>query len=324
MRITGPGIWGAPPAQNRAKTPLRRAVDLGVTFIYAGSAYGPRVSEQLIAETLDPYPAEQVIATKGGLVRSGPRALGTGRAARAPVPGLRGQPGPAEARPVPARPARPEGTHRRVDQRAGRAQRRGQDPPHRKVQLLRSPAQGGGAGDPVASVQSRYNAVDRSSEAMMDLCEQETLMFLPWARSMTEASRRSSTPPGGTARAPGRWCRPGRPGCRRSWAPAPRSTWRRTWRGGSRTQPGRGHRDHQERLTRRSQDYRDDTEPIDPTAWHETIDQGELPDWRAAQLTGWGSQRPLAEAVADQVNWHEIAALVHRGCGPQLALNIVL
>jgi hypothetical protein len=59
-------------------------------------------------------------------------------------------------------------------------------------------------------------------------------------------------------------------------------------------------------------------------AWHEVIDQGELHDWRAAQLIRLGFPRPLAEAVADHVDWHEIAALVHRGCGPRLALNIVL
>jgi hypothetical protein len=59
-------------------------------------------------------------------------------------------------------------------------------------------------------------------------------------------------------------------------------------------------------------------------AWHEVIDQGELHDWRAAQLIRLGFPRALAEAVADHVDWHEIAALVHRGCGPRLALNIVL
>jgi hypothetical protein len=64
--------------------------------------------------------------------------------------------------------------------------------------------------------------------------------------------------------------------------------------------------------------------PIEAIAWHEVIDQGELHDWRAAQLIRLGFPRPLAEAVAGHVDWHEIAALVHRGCGPRLALNIVL
>ncbi len=63
---------------------------------------------------------------------------------------------------------------------------------------------------------------------------------------------------------------------------------------------------------------------IKTIAWHESIDQGEVHDWRAAQLTRLGFPQALAEAVADHVDWHEIAELVHRGCQPRLALNIVL
>ena len=46
-------------------------------------------------------------------------------------------------------------------------------------------------------------------------------------------------------------------------------------------------------------------EPIETIAWHEIIHQGELHDWRAAQLIRLGFPRPLAEAVADDVDWHE-------------------
>jgi pyridoxine 4-dehydrogenase len=72
MRITGPGIWGPPPDRERAKAVLRRALELGVDFIDTADSYGPRVSEELIAEALHPYPDGLVIATKGGLTRSGP------------------------------------------------------------------------------------------------------------------------------------------------------------------------------------------------------------------------------------------------------------
>lgn len=65
-------------------------------------------------------------------------------------------------------------------------------------------------------------------------------------------------------------------------------------------------------------------EPIETIAWHEIIDHGELHDWRAAQLARLGFPGLLAEAVADHVDWHEIAALVHRGGRRRLALNIVL
>src|ERR1700730_8412819 len=72
MRITGPGIWGEPPDRDEAKAVLRRAVELGVNFIDTADSYGPEVSETLIAEALRPYPDDLVIATKGGLERTGP------------------------------------------------------------------------------------------------------------------------------------------------------------------------------------------------------------------------------------------------------------
>jgi pyridoxine 4-dehydrogenase len=72
MRITGDGIWGEPGDPEKAKQVLRRALELGVNFIDTADSYGPEVSERLIAEALYPYPPELVIATKGGLTRSGP------------------------------------------------------------------------------------------------------------------------------------------------------------------------------------------------------------------------------------------------------------
>src|ERR1700686_1898568 len=72
MRITGAGIWGEPKDPAEARRVLRRAVELGVDFIDTADAYGPEVSERLIAEALHPYPAGLIIATKGGLVRPGP------------------------------------------------------------------------------------------------------------------------------------------------------------------------------------------------------------------------------------------------------------
>src|SRR5438477_7514518 len=72
MRITGEGIWGWPPDRDNALKVLRRAVELGVNLIDTADAYGPEVSELLIAEALYPYPKELVIATKGGNTRPGP------------------------------------------------------------------------------------------------------------------------------------------------------------------------------------------------------------------------------------------------------------
>lgn len=72
MRLTGDGIWGPPEDKHEAIAVLRRALDLGVDFIDTADSYRPNVAESLIAEALYPYPKDLVIATKGGLVRTGP------------------------------------------------------------------------------------------------------------------------------------------------------------------------------------------------------------------------------------------------------------
>ena len=72
MRITGEGVWGPPQDHAEAIRVLKRAVALGVNFIDTADSYGPNVSEELIAEALRPYPDDLVIATKGGLLRTGP------------------------------------------------------------------------------------------------------------------------------------------------------------------------------------------------------------------------------------------------------------
>ncbi|HXS76779.1 MAG TPA: aldo/keto reductase [Terracidiphilus sp.] len=72
MRITGKGIWGPPADRDAALATLRRVVELGVNFIDTADSYGPNVSEELIAEALHPYPADLVVATKGGWQRVGP------------------------------------------------------------------------------------------------------------------------------------------------------------------------------------------------------------------------------------------------------------
>src|SRR5438477_6618505 len=72
MRLTGQGIWGEPADPEECERVLRRAVELEVNFIDTADAYGPEVSERLIAEALYPYPEGLVIATKGGQIRPGP------------------------------------------------------------------------------------------------------------------------------------------------------------------------------------------------------------------------------------------------------------
>jgi aryl-alcohol dehydrogenase-like predicted oxidoreductase len=72
MRLTGDGVWGPPRDRDEAVRVLRRAIDLGVDFIDTADSYGPYVSEELICGALYPYPSGPVIATKAGLIRTGP------------------------------------------------------------------------------------------------------------------------------------------------------------------------------------------------------------------------------------------------------------
>src|SRR5688500_14048775 len=72
MRVTGSGVWGPPDDPNECRRVLQRAVELGVDFIDTADAYGPAISELMIAEALHPYPKGLLIATKGGLERPGP------------------------------------------------------------------------------------------------------------------------------------------------------------------------------------------------------------------------------------------------------------
>lgn len=73
MHLTGPGMWGPPEDPDNAKRVLRRAVELGVNFIDTADSYGPGFNEQIIREALHPYPEDLVIATKGGMLRTGPQ-----------------------------------------------------------------------------------------------------------------------------------------------------------------------------------------------------------------------------------------------------------
>jgi pyridoxine 4-dehydrogenase len=184
MRITGRGIWGEPPSREQAIATLRRAVELGVNFIDTADSYGPSVSEELIAEALHPYPDDLVIATKGGLVRPGPNRWN------------------ADGRPEHLREAC-EGSLRRLRlEQIPLYQLHRPDP---KVPLAESMGAIAELKDegkirhvgvsnvseaelreaqkivPVVSVQNRYNVADRGSQSLVDLCEQDQLVFLPWA-----------------------------------------------------------------------------------------------------------------------------------------------
>jgi pyridoxine 4-dehydrogenase len=208
MRITGRGIWGPPADHDEAVRVLRRAVELGVEFIDTADAYGPDVSEELIAEALSPYPEGLVIGTKGGLLRGGPgdwRPDGRPEHLRAACEGsLRRLRVDQIAlyqlhRPDPAVPLeasigelvslRAEGKIRHIGLSNVSAR-----------QLARALE-----ATPIASVQNRYNPADRASDEVVELAATRGLAFLPWApvggqepgegKALAEVARRHGVSP---------------------------------------------------------------------------------------------------------------------------------
>jgi len=184
MRVTGPGIWGPPPDHDEAIAVLRRAVELGVTLIDTADSYGPNVSEELIAEALHPYPDDLVIATKGGLVRPGPGkwdADGRPEHLRAACEGslrrLRIDQIPIYQlhRPDPAVPFEDSVGALLELQREGKVRHVGLS------NVSTDELDRAGAITPIVSVQNRFNAADRSSDAVLDACERDGIAFLPWA-----------------------------------------------------------------------------------------------------------------------------------------------
>ncbi|WP_249998245.1 aldo/keto reductase [Actinoplanes sp. M2I2] len=184
MRITGDGIWGDPKSRDEAKAVLRRAVELGVNFIDTADSYGPDVSETLIAEALYPYADDLVIATKGGLVRPGPgnwqpdgRPEHLREALEGSLRRLRLEQIPLYQfhRPDPRVPL--EDSIGALVELKDQGKIRHIGVSNFSEEQLRAAQRL----TPIVSLQNRYNVDDRKSESLVDLCEQEQLVFLPWA-----------------------------------------------------------------------------------------------------------------------------------------------
>jgi aryl-alcohol dehydrogenase-like predicted oxidoreductase len=183
MRITGEGVWGPPADPDECRRVLRRALELGVNFIDTANSYGPHVSEELIAEALFPYPDGLVIATKAGFARPGPgrwtpdgrpeqiREEIEGSLRRLRVERIDLYQVHTPDRKVPY--AETVGAFRDLQQ-AGKVRHVGVS--NVNVEQL---AEARGIVE-VVSVQNRYNLTDRESEPVLEVCDRESLPFIPW------------------------------------------------------------------------------------------------------------------------------------------------
>lgn len=183
MRLTGPGIWGEPSDRAEAIAVLRKAVDLGINLIDTADSYGPYVSENLIREALYPYPAGLVIATKAGLVRTGPDAwtplgrpeylrqecemsLRRLRLERIDLFQLH--------RIDPSVPAEDQFGLLRDLQKEGKIRYVGlSEVKVAEIKAARRVV-------PISSVQNLYNLANRNSEDVLDYCTREGIGFIPW------------------------------------------------------------------------------------------------------------------------------------------------
>jgi aryl-alcohol dehydrogenase-like predicted oxidoreductase len=183
MRITGSGIWGEPKDRDEAKRVLKRLPDLGVNFIDTADAYGPEVSENLIAEALHPYQAGLVIATKGGFTRQGPNKWTiVGR------PEYLRQCVEMSLRRLKLERIELYQLHRidpqvPVEDSLGELKKMQQEGKIRHIGLSEVSVQEIERAQktvPIVSVQNKYNIADRTHETVLQFCEKQGLGFIPW------------------------------------------------------------------------------------------------------------------------------------------------
>lgn len=183
MRVTGRGIWGEPADRAESLRTLKRLPEIGVNFIDTADSYGPDVSEKLIREALHPYPADMLVATKAGMTRSGPNVwTSNGR------PDYLIDQAKKSLQKLGIEQIGLWQLHR-IDSKVDRSEQFGairkllDDGIIRHAGLSEVSVEEIKAASKVfkvATVQNRYNLVDRGSEDVLDYCEKNGIGFIPW------------------------------------------------------------------------------------------------------------------------------------------------
>jgi pyridoxine 4-dehydrogenase len=183
MRITGPGIWGEPEDRAEAIRTLKSLQENGVNFIDTADSYGPNVSEELIREALLPYRSDLLVATKAGLTRSGPDQWAPDGKPDYLIKQAHGslkrlgveQIGLWQLHRIDPRTPR-DGQFAAVKQLLDEGVIRHAGLSEVSVEDIKAASKV----FKVASVQNRYNLVDRASEDVLDYCTAQGIAFIPW------------------------------------------------------------------------------------------------------------------------------------------------
>jgi len=182
MRITGPGIWGPPTDRAEVLRTLRRLPELDINFIDTADSYGPNIAEELIREALHPY-GDILIATKAGLARTGPdRWTPLGR------PEYLIQQAHTSCHRLGVEQIGLWQLHR-IDPKVPRDEQFGAVKTLIDSGVIRHAGlsevsvediQAASTVFKVATVQNRYNLIDRGSEEVLEYCAARGIGFIPW------------------------------------------------------------------------------------------------------------------------------------------------